>query len=731
MDRQCDPASPDVTVGPGAEVNTTHRSWNLLGTLGEANHAVIDPRGMISPRAGSWSLDWWVGADDRWHLPSRSVAVRQRLVDDSPVVETTVRVPGGEVVHRAWAVAAGEGVPVGGAVVVEIRNGSTVPVAVAFALRPFGPLGRSVIGRIDLDDTRITVDGHTALLLPRPPSRVAVGSAALGDSLGVVRSGAAVAAWPEGGVHCADGHGSAAVLFPLPHTATIRVLVPLAVPPTARRTLRRVAATDLVGSPAGAPDAERVVAGWEVQTRRCPRIELLEPRADEALRSARRSALLHAAGDDAVSWTDGLLGVFDSCSLIMALDEQGLHAEAAKLIMGLDDRIDVDGSFEQERHRPDAGAAWLVAVARHVELADDAALARVLVGDVAKIAHRVRRDIGSGRGARRVRSSDGPSWAQDPASIRVHDLIWTSQGLWAASYALRVAGQAAAAEEVDHLRSGLAAECAAAVERASETGTQAIAALTALVESGADDEHSRATLAALVGATVRVSHRGAVWQAAGAAGWSPRLSAAAGIARARLGDPEAIGSQRWFLEAGAPTWSWPDFVHPRTGDGCGGDGHSPTSTAAFLRLVRSMTVMEDASGLDALPVVPAQWLGQPLEVHDLPTRWGRLSFAIRWHGARPAVLWDLVPQADEGVVAAHGVGPVTLRFGGLDPAWSTTELRGEALLAAPDVDPDSSELGEPLEGESSGDPDSGIDGGSEPFAGRQLPVVPDVGDSFL
>ena len=60
-------------------------------------------------------------------------------------------------------------------------------------------------------------------------------------------------------------------------------------------------------------------------------------------------------------------------------------------------------------------------------------------------------------------------------------------------------------------------------------------------------------------------------------------------------------------------------------------------------------------------------------MHDLPTAFGRLSFAIRWHGERPALLWELEPHAD--------VGPVRLTTPALDPRWSTTEPRGEALLA--------------------------------------------------
>jgi hypothetical protein len=47
---------------------------------------------------------------------------------------------------------------------------------------------------------------------------------------------------------------------------------------------------------------------------------------------------------------------------------------------------------------------------------------------------------------------------------------------------------------------------------------------------------------------------------------------------------------------------------------------------------------------------------------------------VRWHGTRPALLWELTPFPD--------AGEVRLSIPGLDPAWSSTALRGDALLAA-------------------------------------------------
>jgi hypothetical protein len=110
------------------------------------------------------------------------------------------------------------------------------------------------------------------------------------------------------------------------------------------------------------------------------------------------------------------------------------------------------------------------------------------------------------------------------------------------------------------------------------------------------------------------------------------------------------------------------------------------STSSFLRLARQLTAIDDAESINILPAVPRDWLGQPIEVHDLPTRHGLLSFAVRWHGERPAVLWELAPHEDASDLSGSSAAPVLLRFGGLDPGWSTTEARGETLLAAPLID---------------------------------------------
>jgi len=77
--------------------------------------------------------------------------------------------------------------------------------------------------------------------------------------------------------------------------------------------------------------------------------------------------------------------------------------------------------------------------------------------------------------------------------------------------------------------------------------------------------------------------------------------------------------------------------------------------------------------------LPSRWLGTNFEVHGVPTGpRSSVSFAVRWHGERAAVLWE-----QEGE-------QIRLSAPSIDSAWSTDDWVGEVLWAAP---PKSRKLG--------------------------------------
>ena len=80
---------------------------------------------------------------------------------------------------------------------------------------------------------------------------------------------------------------------------------------------------------------------------------------------------------------------------------------------------------------------------------------------------------------------------------------------------------------------------------------------------------------------------------------------------------------------------------------------------------------------DLLPGWSPAWAGRPLEAHGLPTAAGPLSFALRWHGSRPALLWQIDPDGEGAPL------PLTVSAAALDPGFAAATTRGEALLAEP------------------------------------------------
>jgi hypothetical protein len=121
-----------------------------------------------------------------------------------------------------------------------------------------------------------------------------------------------------------------------------------------------------------------------------------------------------------------------------------------------------------------------------------------------------------------------------------------------------------------------------------------------------------------------------------------------------------LAALRTLAEQASPSGSWGD--------------DSADKAAEFWIAARSLLIDDQSRSsawrsLRLLPHFPHAWKGGDVEVHGAATRLGRLSFGIRWHGYRPALLWDLESEQ-----------PVTITCQGLDPDWSTTEHRGEALL---------------------------------------------------
>jgi hypothetical protein len=179
---------------------------------------------------------------------------------------------------------------------------------------------------------------------------------------------------------------------------------------------------------------------------------------------------------------------------------------------------------------------------------------------------------------------------------------------------------------------------------------------------------------------------------------------------ARLGDD----AERWLLEVLDPVARVARIADPRVDDALdglervavmAGDDRAARDIAALRIRRRTDGLGRQQSTIDSWPVlpgaassrplgefldsverslvsgadllrsgVPSSWLGSNFEVHGLPTSArSTVSFAVRWHGDRPAVLWE------------QSGAPVTLTAQSIDAHWSSSQVQGEALWPAPET----------------------------------------------
>ena len=253
----------------------------------------VDARGLVQPGTGEWTLDWWVGASDRWHRASQEAAVRQSEAGAGAVVETRMKVPDGDAVQRAWAVAAGGGPAVA---VVEVGNEAATAFAVALVVEALGAV-------LAVDQAGVTVGGQPVLAWDRPPAGAAVGHDAVEALLEV-----------EGGFTTGlDGRGRdrAAMVWPLPHTARLAVGASLG--------------HGAPSPPSDLPDADAVLRGWQAHLDRGARIEVPDEGLARRIDRNRRRWL-------------GLTGrmetadVAELCDLSVRLDHHGYHDDAALVL---------------------------------------------------------------------------------------------------------------------------------------------------------------------------------------------------------------------------------------------------------------------------------------------------------------------------------------------------------------------------------------------------------------
>ena len=273
----------DPPRGPRSVERPANAGVSLLGVYGQAPIAAVDQAGALQPTGADWCLDWWIMGEDRWYTPASEAAVRQQRIGAGPIIQTSLRISGGDVVHRVWATQQAGGP----ALVVEVENTTKVPVALALAVRRFDLAGQKSSPRVALSADHIEI-----LQADQPPRTIWLSSEAR-DQL------------PD--------HD--AVVIPLPHKAMTRILL-LSGPGTVDREI---------------PALATATAAWDSLLTTNTRVSLPDDRITALFDQGRGRLALetHALVDQIGNLAEGAGGV------LTALSFGGFETEAVEAVRAL------------------------------------------------------------------------------------------------------------------------------------------------------------------------------------------------------------------------------------------------------------------------------------------------------------------------------------------------------------------------------------------------------------
>lgn len=553
-------------------------------------------------------------------------AVAQRADEASPVVRTSLRVPGGQLVHRCGGAQVSAGEWTGAGVLVEVSNDSAVPVAVALVLRPYRLDGT---GRIDSlqavptpegldlagsgnDGFVLRVDGTDAVLFDRIPARFAVGGT---ESVHRdLRAGSDTAVDPpelrrlqySPDVTAAE-QLEAAFVFPLPHGCSLSAaLVSHEARSGARGGFGRTRRSEPT-LPLRLPDLDPVVRGWARHCAEDPSLQWVIDAASEFV--AWSAGMIRVAAPDAVTRSldpaaleenasaAPRLGII--CRALGSLPPSELHlAVAAALI-----RAQRFSGRVEPRRGQDATASLVWVASALLRGADRTRHADELVGPVAKALDWL------GRAA--------PE--RDPVGTGPPDRVAQDEALLQVAVGLFAVGQPELAE------------------RALAAGRRLFGSRSPVEASGGLPATGSELPPEVSGDAM--AHQ-LVFEVP---------AAMPGSRHADLGDTASKRSGRGF-----------DVVH----------------LAELRNRLLSSVVADTPRGPALFGLWSEDWNGRQVEIHRMPTAWGRVSAALRWHDDKAALLWDVQPWVGEtdGATAPVVTAPA------LCPGWYGTGWTGEALL---------------------------------------------------
>ncbi len=623
-------------------MNVANRNWTGIGKLGHTKEAIIDVRGLVTPRINSWSVDVWAFYKGKLFAPSQMKRVKQRVLSSVPVIETRFEagdffitvtsfvqsIEGRDVIfHSSKVVNYGD-------------DGDEISLVVS--TRPYNPEGVSLITKCQYKNNMFFVNGHLGLVLLESPSRVLLSNFDRGDVNELLKDQSITT---TNDIKCSAGLATACAEYKLFLNPSEEKVIEARIP------MDKTSVIPKESYLTGTYDSflQQTLVEWGTKVAEGIDINIPDKRLEKAFKTnISYLLLLH----DGKSITPGPFNYHnfwfrDAAYLLQSLFKCGYAKEAQEVLMTYPSRQKLNGFFFSQLTEWDSNGEAIWVIAEYFRVTRDIESLRRLIPSVYNGAKWIVKKLKAEYNAKAPYTGLMPKGLSaehfGANGVYYWDDYWSLKGLLDAKFLIdQVPEEKLDTQFIERAITKLEADLNTSIESAYQKegkpclpigperyiDSGSIGSLAVLYPLYLFDPFDERLVNTIEMLRERCFTNGAFFHDINHSGHGTYLNAHISQVYLSQRDYKALDLIYWLLDKATDTFTWPESIHPFTFGGVVGDGHHGWAAADFLMVVRNMLILEEPEKLVLTPVIPKEWISlfEIVKVKNAPTHFGEVSF---------------------------------------------------------------------------------------------------------
>ncbi len=659
--KQCLPKSPYFSLNENhlSLTNTSKRNWTVISAPKSKSKAVVDPNGLISKNLQSWSLDFWVSHNAKLVSPSYVHNIKQTFSTEPPSIQTNFNIDPLSIASEVMSTPFPDGNILLNAVTLNNTGDKALKLSFYFAIRPYNPLGISLINNINyLSQGTLMVNNKIGLVLDEKPDNIVCVSFKDGDVSEHSNDWAMILK-----SHCPDGLASAFVEYKLTLQAGQSKIFTCKIPETpnpyknnakdlsTRRKKHLNTDIQNIKTLSFENEKNHLSQHWTAylpQKSTC----VLPSTPLQSLFNKNITHLLSHVNTSFISsdTTSTTASYADSLTLIHALQTIGAYPLANELTVPLLIKKNWY-QFPSEVQIPpsDIGRLLFLIKKSYQCMPDQSWIEKyfpqidMMMTFISQSRISVRHKNHYMRG---LISKQNPFPMSGQKDIYLLDTFLALSAVDSALYFATLLNKTLLITKYKYLQHQLNASLDLFCQHIEEK--EAGKPLFPITEKNYSDSRLIDTLSCVYPLNIiephdtRVTHtlkqidkhcihENSVFTSTFPLGLDHSRSLQLAQIYAHRQDPIAHSILNEIVENSTYTGQWPSARHTHHNEGCSGEGQDGLSSANFLLLIRSLLLQEeDNEVLHITPCIPASWLekNSPIALKNYPTQFGPISFSL-------------------------------------------------------------------------------------------------------